>query len=227
MLIGATAFSFFYAVGELPLMLVTAIFMIAPILVSIMGVVFLKEEVSKTLVFGTLLGFGGAMVIVFGGGEGFSVGGDDKFWAWAAALLGPWGYALSIVVMKSQSRQADATTITFLQAGFICLVASPFALVQLDVPSVEVGLRLASVGLLGALGFVLYVSALRNLPASVFVLTENTSLLWAALFGFIFFYGSARAHHVGWRDHDYCSLFDSGAAASAPHAQTIDGLGSG
>lgn len=187
MMIGATAFAFFYAVGELPLMLVTAIFMVAPILVSMMGVVFLKEEVTKTLVFGTLLGFAGAMVIVFGGSDGADFSASGDLWAWVAALLGPFGYALSIVVMKSQSRQADATTITFLQAGFIALVAAPFAVVQLDVPSVTIGLRLASVGFLGALGFLFYVSALRNLPASVFVLTENTALLWAAMFGFIFF----------------------------------------
>lgn len=186
MLVGATAFAFFYAIGKLPLVLVTSVFMSAPLMVSVMGVLFLKEEVSKTLIFGTLLGFAGAMVIVFGGGSEDIAPSEDLF-AWIATIVAPAAYALGVVVMKNQSRQADAIAITFLQAAFVGICLLPFVFFQFEMPNIDVGARLVGVGFLGAIGFLMFVSALKHLPASVFVLTENTALLWAALFGFVFF----------------------------------------
>jgi S-adenosylmethionine uptake transporter len=42
-------------------------------------------------------------------------------------------------------------------------------------------------GLLGACGFILLTTGLRATPASTFAIVDYTSLLWAALFGFVFF----------------------------------------
>jgi S-adenosylmethionine uptake transporter len=43
------------------------------------------------------------------------------------------------------------------------------------------------IGMLGAMGFVLLTIGLRTTPASAFAIVDYMNILWAALFGFVFF----------------------------------------
>lgn len=186
-MIGLTAFSFFYALGELPLGLVTAIALTAPVMVAVMGVVILKEELSKTLIFASVLGFSGAMIVTFGGQE-TPLNANGSFWGWVAAIVSPFTYAISIVILKNQTSQSSAQVITFVQAGLIALFCLPFLFVSdFVVPQGDEIWRVAALGLLGAVGFMMFVTALKHVPASMFAMVDNTALIWAALYGFIFF----------------------------------------
>jgi S-adenosylmethionine uptake transporter len=185
-MIGVTAFSFFYALGELPLGLVTAISLTAPIMVAVLGVVILKEELSKTLVIASLLGFSGAMIVTFGGNE-TPLSGGGSILAWFAAIFSPFAYAISIVILKSQTTQSSPQVLTFVQAGLIALFALPFLPFNFIMPQGDEIWRVALLGALGALGFMMFVVALKNVPASMFAMVDNTALIWAALYGYLFF----------------------------------------
>jgi len=186
MMIGVTAFSFFYALGELPLSLVTAISLTAPVMVAIMGVVILKEELSKTLIFASLLGFSGAMIVTFGG-EQTPLTQGGSVWGWTAAIISPFTYAISIIILKGQTSQSSAQAITFVQAALIGLFCLPFLAGNFVVPEGDQIWRVAALGFLGAVGFMLFVTALKHVPASMFAMVDNTALIWAALYGFLFF----------------------------------------
>ena len=185
-MIGVTAFTFFYALSELPLGLVTAIALTAPIMVAVMGVVILKEELSKTLVVASLLGFIGAMIVTFGGNE-TPIDGSGSMLAWAAAIFSPIAYAVSIIILKNQTSQSSPQVITFVQAALIALFTLPFLPTGFVVPQGDEILRVAALGILGAVGFMMFVTALKHVPASMFAMVDNTALLWAALYGYLFF----------------------------------------
>lgn len=185
-MIGITAFSFFYALGELPLSLVTAISLTAPVMVAGLGVIILKEEPSKTLFFASMVGFAGALIVTFGGDQ-TPFSGTGNIWAWIAAIISPFTYAASIIILKTQTHQSSVQAITFVQAVLIAVFCLPLLSTSFVVPNAEQLSKLITIGMLGAVGFLLFVKALKQLPASVFAMVDNTALLWAALYGYMFF----------------------------------------
>ncbi|MGJ8527165.1 DMT family transporter [Maritalea sp.] len=185
-MIGVTAFSFFYALGELPLGLVTAISLTAPIMVAVMGVLILKEEMSKTLVIASLMAFGGAMIVTFGGSE-TPMSGSGSVLGWVAAIIAPVTYSISIIILKGQTHQSSARVITFVQAGLIALFCLPFVGIDFVVPQGDQIWRVIALGVLGAAGFMMFVTSLKHIPASMFAMVDNTALIWAGLYGYIFF----------------------------------------
>jgi len=184
-----TAFLFFYGVTHLPLAIATALAMSAPIYVAILSVLFLKERMGRSIGVAIALGVAGSMIIIFAGGEPVSATGEPSPLAWAAAVLAPLTYATGIVLLKSHSASADegAAAITFAQAAVSGLIALPFAVPGFVTPAASQWPLVALLGILGAFGYLLFIAALRSLPASVFALVDYTALLWAAFFGYIIF----------------------------------------
>ncbi len=185
-MIGITAFAFFYALGELPLGLVTAISLTSPIMVAVMGVVILKEELSKTLVVASAMAFTGAMIVTFGGADS-PMSGSGSFWGWVAAIIAPFTYSASIIILKHQTHQSSARVITFVQASLIGLFCLPFVGIDFVVPQGDQIWGVAALGVLGAAGFMMLVVALKHIPASMFAMVDNTALIWAAVYGYWFF----------------------------------------
>lgn len=182
-----TAFLFFYAITHLPLAVATALVMSSPIYVALLGVLILKERASRALVLAVLVGLIGAVVIIGGGGETISATGEASPLAWAAALLAPVSYAFGIILLKHHSAEENAAAITLAQSVLAALIALPFALPGFLMPVGGQWFEAGLVGFLGALGYLLFIAALRHLPASVFALMDYTTLLWAAALGFLVF----------------------------------------
>lgn len=187
----ATASFFFYGVTRLPLAIATALAMTAPVYVSLLGIVFLKERPSPALALAIALGVGGSLVVVFGdalGGGGFGGGGAGDISGWIAGLLAPVTYAASIVLLKRHADDEGAAALTLGTAVIASLVLLPVAVPGFALPPPSAWLLLLpAAGLLGALGFILLTTGLRTTPALTFAIVDYTSLLWAALFGFMFF----------------------------------------
>lgn len=186
-LMALTAVFFFYGVIHLPLAVATALAMSAPIYISLFGIVFLKERFSSGLLIAILLGIAGSLVIVFGGTP-VETGGDSDILAWGAAILAPVSYAAAIVLLKHHSSDESAAAMTFAQSLIAALLFLPLAIPGAALPqSALLWGQIALVGLLGALGFLLLIAGLRRVPASVFAVVDYTGLLWAAVYGFVFF----------------------------------------
>jgi len=185
-LIAGTATLYFYAVGHLPLAIATALAMSAPVYVSIFGIVFLKEKPSLRLLGAVLLGLLGTLVIASGGNTSHSALAADG-WAWLAGVAAPIAYAASMVTLKHHSGDEDGAPMILGQSAVAATIVLPFAAPVMVLPEGSVWGLIALVGLLGGGGFVLLLAGIRQLPASVFALVDYTSLLWAALYGYLFF----------------------------------------
>jgi drug/metabolite transporter (DMT)-like permease len=181
----ATACLFFYGVTHLPLAIVTALAMSAPIYVSLFGIIFFKERPSPMLGVAILLGIAGSAVMVMGGGNSSAASGDVS--GWIAGLLAPISYAAAIVLLKHHADDEDAAALSLSTAVVAAMLLLPVALPGFVVPVAGVWPLMALIGFLGAAGFVLLTTGLRTTPASTFAIVDYMSLLWAALFGFVFF----------------------------------------
>jgi len=186
-LLALTAFLFFHALAQLPLALTTALAMAAPIYVAILSALFLKEPTGPGTIAAVGLGIAGSLVIVFGGAQGAVGAGGASLDAWLAAILAPLCYAGAMVMLKAQSTDEPAPAITLAQSAMVALIALPVAATDFVMPQGTQWVQVALTGLLGSGGFLLFIAALRRLPATVFGLVDYTTLLWAALFGYVLF----------------------------------------
>jgi len=181
-----TAGLFFYAVVHLPLAIATALWMSAPVYVSLLGVVLLKERFTTGLALAVLLGLAGSLVIVLGAAP-LETGGSAEGLAWGAAILAPVSYASALLLLKHHAEDESAASMTLAQSLIAALLFLPLALPGFSVPDGGPWLQIALVGLLGAIGIMLLTTGLRRVPASVFSVLDYTGLLWAAAFGALLF----------------------------------------
>lgn len=179
-----TACLFFYAVTHLPLAMMTALAMSAPVYVSLIGIVFLGERPTPSLGIAIALGIAGSAVIVFGAPM-VADGGDLS--GWIAGILAPISYAAVIVMLKQHANTESAEAVTLGTAAIAALILLPLALPGIALPPATAWPLLPLIGFLGAAGFVLLTIGLRTTPASTFAVVDYASLLWAALFGYVFF----------------------------------------
>jgi S-adenosylmethionine uptake transporter len=186
-LLVATASLFFFAVGRLPLAVVAALGMTAPIYMTLLGALLFKEEMPVGAWLALLLGLGGSAVIIFGGGAlgAVAAGGDPL--AWAAALLAPLAYAATTAVLKHHSSNEEPAAMSLGQSLIAALLVLPLAFGGLpDFTPPLVG-QIVLVGLLGAVGFLMLLNGLKRIPVSAFAVLDYSGLVWAALLGLMFF----------------------------------------
>jgi S-adenosylmethionine uptake transporter len=178
--------SFFYALGRLPLAEVFALSMTAPVFMALFGAIFLKEPVRLSIAAAIAVGFAGMIVIVFGAGRA-SISTQADLLAVLCALLAPVSYALSVVLLRAQTAHEPITIIISVQALLVVLLLVPAVAVEFVPPRPADWLAFAAVGLLGSSGYLAFASALKRLSAARYSVTEYTGLIWAALFGYLFF----------------------------------------
>lgn len=182
-----TASLFFYAVTHLPLAVVAALGMTAPVYVTLLGAVFFHERIGPAAWLALGLGAAGSATIIFAGrtiGLG-EIGGDAT--AWAAALLAPLSYAIIVAMLKHHSNREDPAAMTMGQSLLAALFVSPLALGAWPAITPHIAGLGTLIGFLGAIGFLLLINGLRRLPVSVFAVLDYTALIWAGLLGYFFF----------------------------------------
>ncbi|MGV8831631.1 MAG: DMT family transporter [Devosia sp.] len=182
-----TASMFFFAVAQLPLALVAALAMTAPLYVTLIGVILFREPMRPQAWIALGLGALGSAIIVFGGGA-LELGRMGGNWlAWSAAVLAPLSYAATLAVLKHHSGQENPAAMTLGQSAIAALLVLPLAWsAPPEITARAAGLA-TLIGLLGAIGFLLLINGLRRMSISAFAVIDYTGLLWAALLGFLFF----------------------------------------
>jgi S-adenosylmethionine uptake transporter len=184
MVLAAT--TFFYALARIPLAELFVISLTSPLFIALFGALFLREGFRARIALAIAVGFGGVLVVAAGDlGRGGGLAIDP--WALGAAILSPITYGASIVLLRVQSTQERPEVIVFTQsllAGFMTAPIVGFDFVPLDL---NLAVRFAAVGLLGASGYICFARALSMTTAGRFSVIEYTSLIWATLFGYAFF----------------------------------------
>ena len=179
LLFGAT-FCFFSSLKYLQLAQVNAIFQVAPLFVTALSVLILRESVGIRRWVGVLVGMLGALIIIRPGSATFSL-----------TLLLPMGAALSyasyLIATKYLSNEEAATT-NFLYTSLIGFVLASFLAPQTWTPIIASDLfTFMSFGLLGALGHLFIILAFRLIDASFLAPFTYLQLIFASFWGFYLF----------------------------------------
>lgn len=181
-----TASMFFFAVTRLPLAVVAALGMTAPVYVTVLGAVFFKEQMGPGPWMALGLGAAGSAVIILAG-QSLDIGGAGDPLAWAAAVLAPFTYAVTLAILKHHSGHEEPAAMTLGQSLIAALIVLPLAAGAVPTVTLPVAGLTVLIGLLGAVGFLLVINGLKRMPVSVFAVLDYTGLVWAGVFGFAFF----------------------------------------
>lgn len=186
---------FFSGLQTTELSTATAIMFLSPIFVTLLAIPLLSEHVGVRRLAGVLIGFVGAMIIVYPHDvqqSNLPVASSEAFW-W---LPEP-GHLLLICaaasnamyqIMTRKLREVDSSTTTLIYSGVVgVLVMSAYAPSVWQSPEpFHWGLMIV-VGFFGCTSHFCLIRAFRCAPASLVVPFSYTSMIWATLFGFIVF----------------------------------------
>jgi len=171
----------FYAFSQLPMATCYAIFFAMPLLITLMAIPMLGEKVGIRRGMAVIVGLLGVLIVLRpGDGQSYSLG-------HAAALGAATTGALSSVIVRKIGRDERSVVLmlypmvlTFLAMGALM----PF--VYLPMPVTHLGLTAVMAGL-GLLGAMASIAAYRMAPAVIVAPMQYSQIIWAALFGWVFF----------------------------------------
>ena len=179
-LLMVTTLLFFATVIYLPLADATAIMQCAPLIVTALSLPLLGEHVGVRRWLGVAAGFTGALIIIRPGTDGMQL----------AAFL-PLGAATTFALYQISTRllsRTDGTLNTLLYTPLlgaaVLAAALPFYWVMPDAGGWAL---MALTGLLGGLGHFTMIRAFTWGPAATVSPFGYTGLIWAALYGLVFF----------------------------------------
>lgn len=183
-LVVLTAGSFFTAVSLLPLAEAISLSFLAPCFIAILGVLLLKEQVSRTVIIAIAAGFLGMLVMLWPKLQA-GVGGSTL--GVAAAVISAVAYAFNIILLRKLAVSQHPAIIVAFQCIGPGLVLMPAALWLWSAPGLDDYAMFALAGLLGTSGHLMLTHAFSKAAAARIAPTEYTSLVWAALLGLAFF----------------------------------------
>lgn len=186
--LAASAFAFFWSLKILPLAQAITIAFIAPLLIPPIASAILKEHMKGGSLVAGLIGFAGVIVAVGVNPDDWSSG---QLLGVAAVLFSALTYALTVVLMRMRAQLDGPAIVSLLGAGIPALVlAVPMLLLvppDALLPDAQGWLLVLAAGITGAMALQCLARAYAVAEAQTLAPFEYTALLWAALFGWIFF----------------------------------------
>jgi len=169
-----------FAIAQLPLAEITTIGFAAPLVTTIMSVVFLHEKVGIRRWCAILVGFVGVLIVVRPGGAAFG-------WPAALVLIGTVAWSLAVVITRRIGAQDGAITTLCWTTG-VCLIAGAAAAAPVWVwPAGWLWPILAFNGLGNLFGHYLIIRAIERAAASIVIPFTYFQLGWAVLWGWLVF----------------------------------------
>ncbi|TVQ56493.1 MAG: DMT family transporter [Rhodobacteraceae bacterium] len=176
---GATV-SGFFAFSLLPLAEATAIFQVAPLMITALAALLLAEPVGPRRWAGVAAGFVGAMIIVRPGAAAFQP-------AALLPLLCALCFAGYSVSTRFLGRTEDWRTTFLYTAGLGAVLATLWLPLVWTTPTPSDAALMVLLGLLGAAGQLMFIFAYTLAPASAVAPLTYVGLVFAGLFGWTFF----------------------------------------
>jgi len=190
---------YYLAIAAIPLADAVAIFFVAPLMIALLAIIILRERLTLRTLVGLIVGLVGVLVTVRPGGAIFE-------WASLLTLLSATLYGAAQVLARKLGDREDASVMTFYQNGAF-LLGAPLLAAALSVggfgnathpsiaflvrpwawPSIVDFLLMASCGVIASAGMTLLSQGYRLAPAARVSIFEYSAILWAPLWGFLFF----------------------------------------
>ncbi len=180
-LLPLSSLCFFSALKYLPLAEATAINYGTPVLVILLGVIFLGERMTRPRIALVIAGIAGMFLIVRPGSEVFQ--GAAVFALGASLLYG------TFQILTRKLADEDSRVLLFYPALVGTLVTTamlPWFGARVEMPWADVALVIL-MGILGTIGHFLFILAFQRAPASALTPFTYVHLIWATLAGWIVF----------------------------------------
>jgi drug/metabolite transporter (DMT)-like permease len=176
----AAGFLFFTALRSLPLADITVLVFGGSFFMTLLSAPILGERVGLFRWSAVLIGFSGVVIAAQPSGDNF---GPPTFFALSASLC----YAMLVIETRRMSRTESTFALTFYTTfgGFLTMaIAAPFVWQ----PVAETAWPwLLLMAVFSPTAHVLLAKAFIHAPVSTIAPFEYTSLVWAAILGFVFF----------------------------------------
>jgi len=171
-----------YAFTTIPLAEVYALIFLAPLFVTILSTVVLKEKVGPWRWLAVVAGFAGVMLVVRPGFRELHLG---HLAAFTIAFLA----AASVILMRSLAQQEKRTTMLGVLIGYGLLFNGVgAAATSFNLPDGKQLLWLVLAGAFTAAGQLLHLLAVKHAPANRVAPTHYSQIVWAVVLGAAFFH---------------------------------------
>lgn len=192
--------AYYIALPALPMATTVALYFSAPLFITLLSVLILKEQVGPRRWMALLAGFVGVIIMVRPTGAVFE-------WAALLPVLSGFAYALSMISARRLGATESAAALAFwgnavflaaalamsavLGSGTYGTEAHPslaFLLRGWAMPTAFDTFLMMSCGIIAAAGLTLLTQAYRIAEASVVTPFEYTGLIWSVIYGWVFWH---------------------------------------
>lgn len=191
--------AYYLALAALPLADAVALYFMAPLFIMLLAGPYLGERVAWQSVVTVSVGLVGVLLMLRPGNSMFE-------WAALLSLLSAALYGFAQLTARKLGSTESSTVMSFYQNGayLLCAIVAGLVFTIADIgevthPSVRFLTRawvwpnavdfmmMASCGFIASAGMILLSQAYRLAPANIVATFEYTGILWAPLWGFLFF----------------------------------------
>ena len=179
------AFLFFWGLLYVPLAEAIGLSFIAPLIALYLAALLLKEKIGRESIVASVVGLGGALIIISG-----KLGGDyseDVGKGIAAILFSAVLYAYNLILQRQQALIAEPIEIAFFQNCTVVCVYLLLAPALAVLPSLADFPALAGAAVLGIVSLMLLSWAYARAEAKNLIPIEYSAFIWAALLGWLVF----------------------------------------
>lgn len=178
-----TMVTFYLALRLMPLADAVAVTFAAPLFMTALSVPLLREKVGPRRWAAIVVGFAGVLLIAGPGSgpDGIAIG-----WGAILALISAFTYALTLITSRQLSRTESSHTILFYYSVGVILVMGATLPFNWLTPRWEDVWVFLLVGVSGSIGQFCLNQAFRYGEVSFIAPLEYTALVWAGLFGLMF-----------------------------------------
>jgi len=170
----------FFAFSVMPLADATAIFQTAPLAITALAALVLREPVGPRRWAGVMVGFLGALIIVRPGADVFQP-------AALLPMLGALFFAGYSIATRFLGRDESYWTTFLYTAALGALIASAFVPLVWVTPTLGDAALMLAMGAIGSAGQFLLIVAFNTAPASAIAPFTYAGLIFATLWGYLFF----------------------------------------
>lgn len=170
----------FYAFTVLPLAQAYAVFFAMPLIITLLSIPILGEKVGLHRGLAVVAGLVGVLIVLQPGSAPMGLG---QLSALAAAFTGAF---VSIIVRKIGTDERSATLMLYPMTANFLVMGALLPFVYRPMPVGDFGL-LALMSCLGFTGGILIIAAYRTAPAIIVAPMQYSQILWATLYGYLFF----------------------------------------
>lgn len=210
----ASMWAGFAALAFIPLAEAVAITYVTPLVAVVLAALLLRERVPNYRWCAVAVGFLGILVMLWPAFSPSDLRTEGVVIGVGFALVGAVGAGLAVTQVRRLTQTETTGAIVFYFSSVASLAGLATAPFGWTLPSWREGLALAGIGITGGLGQIFLTAANRHAPASVVAPFNYATLLWAVMFGALFFHewphplmfcGAALVVAAGaglaWREH--------------------------